>query len=154
MCTSQFNCLVAWCIFDTISNRLWCHQLNGNQASETQVLMCVKNTIFIVIDGLVMLCKNEIMYFLSRQIVALTQVLFWCLFALQLGEIETKITLSHTHKQFTTWVHTSFYIYWLPMKIMINLIFTLVPANGLPSLASSGTRRLSLYEIWYVPSVL
>ena len=42
---------------DVISNRLWCHQQNKNQASETRG-RCVKIIVFIVIYRFVMSCKK------------------------------------------------------------------------------------------------
>ena len=62
---------------DLIANRLWRrHQQNVKRASQTRG-WCD----FSVIYGLVVSCKNKIMYVrLWRTIYALTRVLFWCLF--------------------------------------------------------------------------
>ena len=46
---------------------------------------------------------------LWRTVCMLTWVLFWCLFS-SFVQINTKITLLWVHKQFTTQLHTSFYI--------------------------------------------
>ena len=105
------------CHCDVISNWLWRHHQNENQASETR-RRCVKiKSSFLspFMDSLYRV-RNEIVYVLSwRTVSALTRALF----CFATWEINTKFTRSWALKQFVTRVLTLFFICWIAWAAVI-----------------------------------
>ena len=91
---------------NVLHNQLWFHHENINRARETGNQF-VHIIFFIIINGLVPLCKNKVMYVLFWwNVYAPTGVLFWFpFFCFTVQEINNKIW-----KQFATSLHMLFAI--------------------------------------------